>query len=76
MRRIAEQIYAETGDDDKKASLAAYGRGVNAYIETHHGRYGLEFSLLAYDPRPWSAVDSILVGLQMFRTLAGDWKIK
>ena len=31
---------------------------------------------LSYDPRPWSVVDSILVGLHMFRTLTNDWKTK
>ena len=42
-----------------KSIFAAYARGVNAYIESHRGRYGVEFTVLGYDPRPWSAVDSI-----------------
>ncbi|MDP9172112.1 MAG: penicillin acylase family protein [Acidobacteriota bacterium] len=75
LRRMAEQIYATLSVDDK-AGLAAYTRGVNAFLESHRGRYGIEFTLLDYDPRPWSVVDSLLVGLQMFRTLASDWKIK
>ncbi|MEP6714645.1 MAG: penicillin acylase family protein [Terriglobia bacterium] len=75
MRRVAEQIYTTLSAPDK-AALAAYARGVNAYIESHHGRWGVEFTLLGYDPHPWSVVDSLLVGLQMFRTLASDWKIK
>ena len=32
-------------------------------------RLPLEFTLLGYDPRPWSVVDSILIGLHMFRNL-------
>jgi penicillin amidase len=75
MRRIAEQIYTTLSDPDK-AGLAAYARGVNAFIESHHGRYGLEFTVLGYDPHPWSVIDSLLTGLQMFRTLASDWKVK
>ena len=75
LRRIAESIYVNLTPEDKK-SFAAYARGVNAYIESHRGRYGFEFTLLKYDPRPWSVVDSILIGLQMFRTLASDWKDK
>lgn len=75
MRRVAEQIYTEMADSDKSA-FAAYARGVNAYIESHHGRYGVEFTLIGYDPRPWSVVDSVLCGLQMFRTLATNWKTK
>lgn len=75
MRRIAEQTYATLPGPDKKL-FAAYARGVNAFIESHRGRYGLEFTLLGYDPRPWSVVDSILVGLHMFRTLTTSWKNK
>ena len=75
MRRIAEQVYAEMPAAEKSA-MQAYARGVNAYIESHHGRYGEEFTLIGYDPRPWSVVDSLLCGLQMFRTLTNDWKTK
>ena len=75
MRRTAEQIYAQMPAPDK-AAMAAYARGVNAYIESHHGRYGFEFALLGYDPRPWTVVDSLLAGLQMFRTLTNDWQSK
>ena len=79
MRRAAEQIYSQMPDSDK-AEMAAYARGVNAYIESHHGayggRYGFEFVALGYDPRPWSIVDSLLAGMQMFRTLTSDWKNK
>jgi penicillin G amidase len=56
--------------------MQAYARGVNAYIESHRGRYGIEFTLIGYDPRPWSVVDSLLCGLQMFRTLTDDWRPK
>lgn len=73
MRRIAEQAYIDTPAADK-AALEAYARGVNAYIESHRGRYGFEFVLIGYDPRPWSVVDSLLCGLQMFRTLTSDWR--
>src|SRR6185437_7655605 len=72
-RRIAEQIYATMSAADK-AAMAAYARGVNAYIESHHGRYGLAFTALRYDPRPWSVVDSILCGLNMYRSLTHTWK--
>jgi len=75
LRRIAEQQYAMLAPDEKK-TMAAYARGVNAYIESHRGHYGFEFNLLSYDPRPWTVTDTLLVGLQMFRTLASDWKTK
>jgi penicillin amidase len=68
MRRIAEEDYTTMPAGDR-AAMAAYARGVNAYIDSHHGRLPLEFTLLGYDPRPWSVVDSILIGLHMFRSL-------
>jgi len=68
LRHAAEQIYATLAEPDKNA-MEAYARGVNAYIESHRGRYGFEFAVLQYDPRPWSVVDSILVGLNMYRSL-------
>ena len=74
-RRIAEQIYATMPAADK-AAMAAYARGVNAYIESHRGRYGFAFTAVRYDPRPWSVVDSILCGLNMYRSLTDTWKGK
>ena len=75
LRRVAGQIYTTLPDSDK-SGLAAYARGVNAYIESHHGRYGFEFTALGYDPRPWSVVDSLLTGLNMYRSLTHFWKLK
>jgi penicillin amidase len=57
-----------------RAVLVAYARGVNYYLETHRGKLPLEFTLLNYDPRPWRPRDSILAGLQMFRTLTTSWR--
>jgi len=73
MRRIAEEQYKTLPSADR-AVLAAYARGVNYFIETHRGRLPLEFTLLRYDPRPWSSIDSILAGLQMHRNLTTTWK--
>ena len=72
MRRIAEQQYRTLPDADR-ALLTAYSRGVNAYIDSYRGRYPLEFSLLRYDPRPWTPVDSMLAAMQMCRTLTESW---
>jgi penicillin G amidase len=73
LRRAAEADYLHL-PPRQRAALAAYARGVNAFITTHWNDLPLEFTLLGYQPRPWSAIDSILVGLQMFRTLATSWK--
>ena len=73
MRRAAEdQLHSLPPAD--RAVLAAYARGVNYYIETHRGRFSLEFTLLGYEPRPWRPVDSILAALQMYRNLTTTWR--
>ena len=70
MRSIAETDVGRLRPEDR-ASLVEYARGVNHFIETNRGRYSLEFSIpgRAYDPRPWTIVDSILVALVMFRDM-------
>ncbi len=73
MRRIAEQAYVSLPPQDR-APLAAYARGVNFFLQTHRRALPIEFTLLGYDPRPWSAVDTILIGLHMYRDLTTTWK--
>ena len=73
MRRIAEDA-AVSMPAGERAMLAAYTRGVNEFIRTNLGRLPVEFTLLRYQPRPWSVVDCILTGLEMFRTLTTTWK--
>jgi penicillin amidase len=73
MRRIAEQAYVSLSPQDR-APLAAYARGVNHFIQTHLHSLPVEFTLLNYNPRPWSVVDSILIGLHMYRDLTTTWK--
>lgn len=73
MRRIAEHAYVDMPAADR-AAMAAYARGVNAFVNSHLDNLPLEFRLLGYQPRPWSVVDSLLVCLQMFRTLSTSWR--
>jgi penicillin amidase len=73
MRRIAEE-HARTLPPADRAVFAAYARGVNFFLETHRNALPLEFTLLRYDPRPWSIVDSLLCGLQMYRSLTTTWR--
>src|SRR5260221_244059 len=72
LRRIAEDAYVSLPPKDR-AALAAYARGVSFYISTHLDRLPFEFKVLGYDPRPWSVVDCILAGLQMYKTLTTTW---
>jgi len=73
LRRIAEASYATLAADDR-AAFAAYTRGVNYFISTHLHNLPLEFTLLNYQPRPWSVVDSLLLCIHMFRNLTTTWK--
>jgi penicillin G amidase len=58
----------------ERAVLAAFARGINYFIETHRDRLPIEFTLLRYDPRPWSVRDSVLAGLEMYRALSNSWR--
>ncbi|MBV9613186.1 MAG: penicillin acylase family protein, partial [Acidobacteriaceae bacterium] len=70
MRATAETYVQRLRPEDREV-LVEYARGVNYFIDTHRGDYSLEFSLPGheYDPRPWTMVDSMLVGLVMARDL-------
>jgi penicillin amidase len=73
LRRIAEAAYITLPESDRTA-MAAYARGVNAYMQSHMGDLPVEFTLAGYQPRPWSVVDSLLICLHMFRSLTTTWK--
>jgi penicillin G amidase len=77
MREIAEAAVSRlTGE--ARAALVEYARGVNYFIDTNRGNYSFEFALpgRAYDPRPWTLTDSILVGLVMYRDLTDKSRFK
>jgi penicillin amidase len=73
LRRIAEAAYVTLPAADR-AAYAAYARGVNYFIAQHLGSLPLEFTLLGYQPRPWSVVDSMVISLYMFRDLTTSWR--
>lgn len=56
-------------DKNAQASLEAYARGVNAWLE-EAPRYPSEFILLDIEPQPWSALDS-LAWVKMFALSLG-----
>lgn len=72
-RRIAEEQERTLTKEDR-AVIAAFARGVNEYIAAHRTRLPVEFALLNYDPRPWTAADTILAGLEMYRELTPGWR--
>lgn len=73
MRRAAE-LHARIMPAQDRAYLAAYARGVNQFIRTHRGKLPTEFALLGYDPKPWTITDTVLAGLEMYRSLTTTWK--
>jgi penicillin amidase len=69
MRAIAERVAAQLPDRDR-AFFDAYARGVNAYIQRRgEVRLPVEFGILSYTPKPWTAADSVLVGIGMSQLL-------
>jgi len=52
LRQAAERAIQEM-DADSQRLVAAYAKGVNAFISTHRDRLPIEFLLLRYQPRPW-----------------------
>ena len=62
--RAAKSAWASTPEWARQ-QIDAYVAGVNAFISTHHGsRLPPEFSLLRFEPEPWSGVD-VLVWVKM-----------
>ena len=77
IRALAEANVARLTPEDR-AVMVEYARGVNYFISTHRGDYSLEFALPghAYDPRPWTLTDSMLIGLVMYRDLTDSSKFE
>ena len=73
VRRNAEKILENLGPDTR-ASLEAYARGVNAYLESRSGPLPPEFLLTgAPAPAPWQPVDSIGWQTMMAWDLGANW---
>ena len=47
-----------------RSQIDAYVAGVNAFIESHRGRLPPEFTLLRFEPQPWTGID-VLVWVKM-----------
>ena len=67
--RIAAEAAEKNISARDRAFFDAYTRGVNAFLESHRDRLSLEFRLLKYTPRPWTVIDSLLVGARMVQDL-------
>lgn len=56
--------------------IELYARGVNAAIAAQRDNLPLEFRILRYTPAPWTARDTVLVGLVMFQDLTTSFPAK
>ena len=62
---------------DARAGLDAYVAGVNEFIATHHGSaLPLEFTLLRYEPEPWSGPDVVVWQKMMGWDLSKNYSIE
>jgi penicillin amidase len=64
-------------DEEGRAVLEAYAEGVNAYVSTHRGRLGLEFTILGltgvqFDPEPWTPLNTLTWAKVMAWDLGGN----
>ncbi|MGA9347785.1 MAG: penicillin acylase family protein [Anaerolineae bacterium] len=74
-RTAAQEL--ELLDNGERAVLEAYAEGVNAYISTHRGRLGLEFTILGltgvkFDPEPWTPLNTVTWSKIMAWDLSGN----
>lgn len=72
-RQVAEAALPLLPPAEREA-LEAYAAGVNAYLGSHPGRWGLEFQMLGLKPEPWTPAHSLEVLLLMHEDLSTSWK--
>ncbi len=68
LRAAAKKSVAMASPRDR-SFFEAYARGVNAYISTHRNRLPIEFRILRYKPKPWTAEDSVVIANSMVKDL-------
>jgi len=74
--RAAKSAWATTPDWAKQ-QIDAYVAGVNAFISTHHGaKLPPEFTLLRFEPEPWTGADVIAWVKMMAWDLSANYSIE
>ena len=71
----ADRILTQLPPDQLHA-FKRYAAGVNAAIAVQRDHLPLEFRLLAYQPRPWTPRDCVLVSLILFEDLTNTFPSK
>ena len=74
--RAAREAWSRT-PDWARAQVDAYCAGVNAFIASHHGRaLPPEFSLLRFEPEPWTGPDVIVWVKMMAWDLSANYSFE
>ena len=69
-KQMADRLSPQVG-----ATLEAYARGVNAFIESlDNTSLPAEFRALRYKPRLWRPADSLIIGKLFAETLSATWQ--
>ena len=68
LRAAAKKSLAMASARDR-GFFESYARGVNAYITAHGNHLPIEFRILGYTPKPWTAEDSVVVANSMVKDL-------
>ncbi|HEY1332742.1 MAG TPA: penicillin acylase family protein, partial [Myxococcaceae bacterium] len=70
---VAEEA-VRIAPEEMRADAQALADGINAFIASHRGRWGVEFQMLGLEPRPWTPADSIRLLLLFHQQLSETWQ--
>ncbi|MFU0789904.1 MAG: hypothetical protein ACFWT6_08135 [Virgibacillus proomii] len=75
LRRAAAQSY-DVYSEEAKEILHAFAEGINAYINQakEDSRLPIEFTIMGFEPKEWTALDSLTIGKYMAFDLGGHWE--
>jgi penicillin G amidase len=73
-KEIAESLEQNLHPESREI-LQAYADGVNAYINSHRGKYPIEFDMLNYEPEQWKPVHSLMISRLMAWELNVSWYV-
>lgn len=61
---------------EARGHIEAYVKGVNALMERQRSNLPIEFRILRYQPTPWTAVDSMMVGINVSGNLNTQYPLE
>jgi penicillin G amidase len=69
---VADSIYARMYPTSRLL-LDDFAEGVNEFINTHKGKYPIEFDMLDFEPEPWKPQHSLLIARLLAWELNFSW---